>query len=361
MNLTQLFLRNKKENCGLQVTCVGILVVDIIAANLPKVSEPGELTFSPKGIEVHMGGHSGNVSVNLRKLGLLEGEVSCVSVVGDDVFGDFLESLLKKHGIVTHLQRVKEAGTSKTIVLVVSGEDRRFHTDIGANWHLSTSHVLSVLEKEKPALLYVGGVGITGKFDEKLPMVLEKAKSYGCLTFVDAVKPYKRDWSLIFPSFKFVDIFHCNQDEAKGMTGMDDPHEAAKALIRKGVQLAVISKGEKGLIAETRNTFFEMPTFKVLVVDPTGAGDALCSGMIKGLIKAMSKKRRELSDFSAEELIQILLEGEAAGASCVTMVGTTTAVTESNVKKLLKEQGLGIRKQAKIQKIVEKAKSYRQT
>jgi sugar/nucleoside kinase (ribokinase family) len=98
-----------------------------------------------------------------------------------------------------------------------------------------------------------------------------------------------------------------------------------------------------------------MSTFKVPVVDPTGAGDALCSGMIKGLIKAMRKKRRELSDLSAEELTMILLEGEAAGASCVTMVGTTTAVTESNVKKLLEEQGLEIRKQVKIRKIVEKA------
>jgi len=165
----------------------------------------------------------------------------------------------------------------------VSGEDRRFHTDIGANWHLSTSHVLSVLEKEKPALLYVGGVGIMGKFDEELPSVLEKAKSLGCLTFVDAVKPYKRDWSLILPSFRFMDIFHCNTDEAKGMTGKDDPNEAAEALISKGVQLAVISMGEKGLIAKTWNTTFEMPAFKVPVVDPTGAGDALCSGIIKGL------------------------------------------------------------------------------
>ena len=337
------------------VTCVGIIVVDIIAANLPKVSEPGELTFSPKGIEVHTGGHAGNVSVNLRKLGLPEGEVSCVCAVGEDVFGDFLEDLLKRHGMVTHVQRVKEAGTSKTIVLVVSGEDRRFHTDIGANWHLSTSHVLHILGREKPKLLYVGGVGIMGAFDEELPSVLEKAKGYGCLTFVDAVKPYKRDWSLIFPSFRFMDIFHCNQDEAKGITGKDNPHEAAKVLIRMGVQLVVISMGEKGLIAVTRNTTFEMPTFKVPVVDQTGAGDALCSGMIKGLIKAMGKEKRTLSDLSADELTQILLEGEAAGASCVTMVGTTTAVTEANVKRLLEEQGPQIRKQVKIRKTTEKA------
>jgi len=335
----------------LQVTCVGILVVDIIAADLPKVSSPGELTFTPRGIEVHMGGHAGNVSTDLRKLGIHEGEVSCVGAVGDDVFGDFLENLLNSHGIATHLQRVKKTGTSKTMVLVVSGEDRRFHTDIGANWHLSPEHVLSVLEDEKPTVLYAGGIGITGKFDEELPTVLQKAKDLGCLTFLDAVKPYKREWDLIFPSLKFTDIFHCNQDEAKGMTGKDNPKEAAKALIRKGAQLIIISMGEKGLIAETQNRLLEMPTFKVQVVDPTGAGDALCAGVISGLFKAMGKKWRGLSDFSVEDLPRILLEGEAAGAACVTMVGTTTAVTEHNVKKLLEEQGLEIISQVKTQTI----------
>ena len=335
----------------MQVTCVGILVVDIIAADLPKVSTPGELTFTPRGIEMHTGGHAGNVSIDLRKLGIREDDVSCVGAVGDDVFGDFLENLLNKHGIVTHLQRVKEAGTSKTIALVVSGEDRRFHTDIGANWHLSPEHVLSVLKNEKPAILYAGGIGITGRFDEELPKVLQKGKDLGCLTFLDAVKPYRRGWDLIFPSLKFTDVFHCNQDEAKGMTEKDNPKEAAKALIRKGAQLVIISMGEKGLIAETQNKLLEMTAFKVQVVDPTGAGDALCAGVISGLLKATGKKWRGLSDLSIEDLSRILLEGEAAGATCVTMVGTTTAVTEQNVKKLLEEQGPEITRQVKPQTI----------
>jgi sugar/nucleoside kinase (ribokinase family) len=343
--------KNVRRITGLLVTCVGILVVDIIAADLSKISDPGELTFAPRGIEVHMGGHAGNVSIDLRKMGVRKGDVSIVGAVGDDVFGDFLENQLKKHDIITHLQRLKKAGTSKTIALVVSGEDRRFHTDIGANWYLNPEHVLPILENEKPILSYVGGIGITGRFDEKLPTVLKKAKDLNCLTFLDAVEPYKRGWDLIFPSFKFSDIFHCNKDEARGMTGKEEPKEAAKALIKKGVQLVIISMGEKGLVAETRNTLIEMPSFKVQVVDPTGAGDALCAGVIRGLLKVINKKQREFSDLPIEKLTDILLEGEAAGAACVTKVGTTTAVTESNVQRLLKEQGSEIRDQVRIQTI----------
>lgn len=335
----------------MQVTCAGILVVDIIAADLPKISSPGELTFTSRGIEVHMGGHAGNVSIDLRKLGLPQGEVSCVGAVGEDVFGDFLENLLKSHGLVTHLQRIRETGTSKDMVLVVSGEDRRFHADIGANWHLSPEHVTSVLENEKPIVLYTGGIGITGRFDEELPTVLQKAKQMNCLTFLDAVKPYKRGWDLIFPALRFTDVFHCNQDEAKGMTDKDDPKEAAKALVKKGANLVIISMGEKGLIAMTRRLLLEMPSFKVKVVDPTGAGDAMCAGVISGLLKTMGKKRFDLSDISDEDLPSVLLEGEAAGAACVTMVGTTTAVTEGNVKKIIDGQGQEILNRTKIQKI----------
>jgi sugar/nucleoside kinase (ribokinase family) len=326
------------------VTCAGILVVDIIAANLPKVSEPGELTYTPSGIEVHMGGHPGNVSVDLRKLGVQKGEVSVTAAVGQDFFGEFLRNTLETHGIVTHLQRVSKVGTSKNMALIVAGEDRRFHVDVGANWHLSPGHVLSVLEEEKPPIFYVGGVGFTGSFDEELAGVLERAKQLGCLTFVDPVQPYKRGWNFLFPPLKWMDIFHCNRDEVQSITGKSDPREAAQTLTAMGAKLAIISMGKEGLVAKTKKTLIEVPAFKVPVVDPTGAGDALCAGVLSGLLGTMAAGKRELSELSADELVQILFEGAAAGAACVTKVGTTTAVTESNVKKILQEQAPHLQK-----------------
>jgi len=326
------------ETFEMLVTCVGILVVDLIAAHLPKVSSPGELTYAPKGIEMHMGGHCGNVSIDLRKLGIKEREVSATGAVGEDIFGSFLEGLLNEHEIVAHLQKISDVGTSKDLILVVKGEDRRFHTDIGANLYLNPEHVLTILEEEKPKVFYAGGVGLTGKFDEQLSIVLRRAKELGCITFVDPVKPYMHGWDFIISSMKWIDIFHCNEDEGKEITGEENPWEAAKYLRKKGTKMVVISLGEKGLIAISKNTIFDMPAFKVPVVDPTGAGDALCAGIIRGLLRIIDYKRQEISDLSEKELANVLLEGEAAGAACVTMVGTTTAVTEENVARILKEQ-----------------------
>ncbi|MFQ6095247.1 MAG: carbohydrate kinase family protein [Candidatus Bathyarchaeia archaeon] len=324
------------------VTSVGILVADIIAADLPKVSDPGELIFTGRDIELHIGGHAANVSIDLRKLGLERGGVSSVGAVGDDIFGEYIESVLERHGVVHHLQRVGGVATSKDLILVVRGQDRRYHVDVGANWYLSPDHVFSVLEEEKPAILYVGGVGFMGEFDEKLPIVLQKAKSIGCLTFVDPVAPYKHGWGIVIPALDWTDVFHCNNLEAAEITGEKDSTKAARILLDEGAKVVIISLGGEGLIASTRDTVFKMPAFKIPVVDPTGAGDAFCAGVIWGLVRVAYRKRLDITDLSEEELTRILLEGEAAGAACVTMVGTTTGVTEENVEKILKNQGSAV-------------------
>jgi sugar/nucleoside kinase (ribokinase family) len=330
------------------VTCAGILVVDIIAADLPKISEPGELIFTPRSIEIHLGGHSGNVSIDLRKLGLESECVSSIDAIGEDLFGDFLEAQLKGYGIVTHLQRVQNAATSKDLILVVKGEDRRYHVDVGANWFLSPDYVLSVVSEEKPIIFYAGGVGLTGRLDENLPNILLKIKNLGSLTFIDPVRPYRRDWDFLIPAMIWTDIFHCNIYEAKQITGKDNPHEAARTLIEKGASLVVISLGDRGLIAETSRNIIEMPAFKVPVIVPTGAGDALCAGIMSGFLRKTDRRHTDIVNLSVEDLVDILLEGEAAGAACVTMVGTTTAVTRENVNKILREQSEILKRNVKV-------------
>jgi sugar/nucleoside kinase (ribokinase family) len=338
----------QESGLGVMVTCAGIVVADIFAADLPKISAPGEVTFAPQGIEMHVGGHSANVSINLRQMGLAEGRVSSVGAVGDDLFGKFIESTLKSHGVVTHLQMVHETGSCKDLVLVVKGEDRRYHVDAGASSYLSPDNVRSVVAKERPMIFYVGATGMLAKFDEKLAYILRTAKGYDCLTFIDPVVPHKGEWGFLFPALKWIDIFHCNDTEASGITGQKDPRKAARVLIKEGVKLAIISMGERGVLAQTSRVTLEMPALKVPVIDPSGAGDAFCSGTIYKLVKKASGTQLDVSGLSVEDLTNIFLEGAAAGAACVTAIGTTTAVTRENVDRLLDEHGLEILKSTSV-------------
>jgi fructokinase len=335
--------------CGYKmlVNCSGILVCDIIAAGLPRISKPGELTFAPLGIKPHIGGHAANVSIDLTKLCLPEGEASVVGAVGQDLFGDFIEGELKKHGIITHIERVKKAGTSVDQVLIVKGEDRRFHSYVGANFFLDPDRVLAILKEEKPLIFYVGATGILGEFDHQLAQILQAAKKLNCVTFVDPVVPYKHGWGPLISALKWVDIFHCNNVEALEMTGKKELGEAVEALSRDA-KLTVVTTGEHGLLAKVSEQMISMPALKVQTVDPSGAGDAFCAGIICRLIQILCHKKIKIYEISTEELIHVLLEGEASGAACVTGIGTTTAVTQRKVDKLLKEQGSTIMKQVRV-------------
>jgi len=119
-----------------------------------------------------LGGHAVNVSIDLTKLGLPPKEVSVIASIGSDVFGEFIEKELHAFGVVTHLARTEKAGTSKSIILVERGKDKRIFHEVGANWYLSPERVAKLVRKERPEVFYVGATGFLGVFDEQLPRVL---------------------------------------------------------------------------------------------------------------------------------------------------------------------------------------------
>ena len=332
------------------VTCVGTLVADIIASDLPKVSAPREVTAAPSGVRLCADGHAANVSIDLLKLGLERGEVSCMGTTGVDPFGDFMAEELERNGVVPHLDRIESAGTSSNMILGVQGEDWRFHVDVGANQYLDVNKVRDALRKEKPCILYVGGTGHLGEFDEQLPRVLREAKEeLNCVTFIDPVKPPGHGWEPVLRSLQWVDVFHCNSEEAESMTGKSKPTEALDNIANRGAKLAIITLGAQGLVAKQAYDRITMPAFKVPVVDPTGKGDAFSAGVIRYLTKlADGMKKLDVAALTRKQFLDLLLEGEAAGAACVTGVGTTKTVTRENVDKILQDQKATILDQMRI-------------
>ncbi|REE95111.1 5-dehydro-2-deoxygluconokinase [Thermomonospora umbrina] len=77
-----------------------------------------------------------------------------------------------------------------------------------------------------------------------------------------------------------------NLDECEVAVGERDPHRAAAALRERGVELAVVKQGPKGVLAVTADEVAEVPPVEVEVVNGLGAGDAfggaLCHGLLAG-------------------------------------------------------------------------------
>ncbi|MEV5751477.1 5-dehydro-2-deoxygluconokinase [Actinoallomurus sp. NPDC052308] len=82
-----------------------------------------------------------------------------------------------------------------------------------------------------------------------------------------------------------------NAEECAVAVGEREPYAAAEALLARGVRLAIVKRGPKGVLAATRSAsgrmrVVEVPPVEVEVVNGLGAGDAfggaLCHGLLAG-------------------------------------------------------------------------------
>ena len=336
----------------MRVLCCGFVVADLIAAGLPKIPEPGDIVYSTLGVKLRTGGHPTNVSIDLMQMGLTEGDVGIVGCVGDDMFADFIEGYLRAKKVVTFLERSKSAETTKTLALVVRGEDRRFICEPGASTMLSFEHVKMTLSNTMPDIFYQAG-GLLGEYDFMIAKVFDASRESGVVNVFDfAPRPYGKDWSYALPAIGKSDIVHCNDMEVKWMTGIEDVRKAAMKMAEHGAKLVIVSLGGSGLNAyyKREGAWIKQEAFKVEAVDPTGAGDALVAGTIYKLLSKGIRRGKGVEGLSLEDVIETLAYAQASGAACVTEIGTTPGVTKDNIERILKEQGERVINSTKIER-----------
>lgn len=323
----------------------GIAVVDLIASGLERPAGPGELVFG--SIRTALGGHACNVSTDLVRLGFPRSRLKMTFPAGRDLFGGFLVGSLRREGLRPEVHFDAKAPTSLDLILVVEGEDRRYHADPGANIRMKAAPVLRLLEKHRPGLFYVGGAGLLGELDTRLGDVLRFAKELGGLTFVDAVSPFRRSWGFLKRALAWVDFFHCNAEEAAGLTGETGPSEAVERLRRMGAKAVFLTLGGQGAVSRVPGALIRTPAFKVKVKDPTGAGDAFSAGLLYKIYEALGAGETPPGR-SLQRWLEAVVYASACGAVCTTGVGTTTAVDGRRVAALIKRQGKAVARAARV-------------
>jgi len=112
-----------------------------------------------------------------------------------------------------------------------------------------------------------------------------------------------------------------NREECKVAVGETDPYRAADALLERGIELAIVKQGPKGVLAKTRHETVEVPPYFVDVVNGLGAGDSFGGALCYGL----------LQDWPLEHILRF---ANVAGAivagrrECSTAMPTTTEIDE---------------------------------
>lgn len=114
-----------------------------------------------------------------------------------------------------------------------------------------------------------------------------------------------------------------NREECEVAVGETEPLRAADALLERGVRLAIVKQGPKGVLAKTADETVEVPPHFVDVVNGLGAGDAFGGALCHGL----------LSGWGLEEILRF---ANVAGAIVASRLECSTAMpTASEVQQLL--------------------------
>ncbi len=310
-------------------------MVDILAVELEKIANPGEVAYLDREVEARIGGHPIDVGIDLVRLGINPREVGVVAAVGKGLFGDYAQKIIKQYKLAAFLQEIELVDTGKNIVLEKKGEDRRFHIDPGANWYLTPEFVRDRIRELSPRILCIrpGYCGL----DLHLEEVFREAKAQNSFLFLDTMQFHpERPKELLLPLFHYTDAVHCNEKEAMINTGKDRPEEAVKEILRRGAKAIFLTKGGRGAELITEKLRIAQPGFEVEFVDATGAGDAFCAGVVYKLIEL--NRFEDIHKLGEDRLVEILMMGQAVGASATTAAGCVEGVSKDRVEKLVSEQ-----------------------
>ncbi|HSV74650.1 MAG TPA: carbohydrate kinase family protein [Chthonomonadales bacterium] len=313
-----------------KVICAGILVADIFVPPLPELPAAGAL-LATEDFMLETGGCAANVGVGLARLGA---DASVCGLVGNDVFADFLRNSLEARGLdVTMVRQIEDLGTSKTVVLTVRGEDRRFLHTFGANAAFSASD-MPVERLHGAHLLYLGGyLVLPGLEPDATAASMAAARARGMRTVLDVVVPKGSGVSLdaLAPVLPHIDAFLPNDEEAEALTGLREPRAQAARFLELGCGSVVITQGSRGTLMAEGDSVWEAGVYPIDFVDGSGSGDAFAAGYILGMLCGWKPEQR-------------LRFASAVGASACTRLGCTTGVfTREEADRFVASRALDVR------------------
>ena len=297
----------------IDVTCVGLLVADVVGIPVDVLPERGKLTLVDR-MELHTGGCANNTGTGLAKIGV---KTAIIGKVGNDGFGDFMVNELSKNGVDCRgVKRDPEFATSATMVMVHSDGERDFIHYIGANANIKASDIDFELVKNSKILHIAGSFLMPGFDGAPTAEVLKKAKALGVTTTLDTAWDSKGNWmKLLEPCLEYVDYAVPSIEEARMVTGKYEPEDVAQVLIDKGVKVVGLKMGSDGCYIKSKNEEIRIPIYKVNAIDALGAGDAFAAGFLTGLVNGWDLEKT--GRFA-----------NAVGAFCVQSLGATTGIKD---------------------------------
>ena len=312
------------------VITVGRICVDVY----PQQTGVGLADVSTFG--KYLGGTATNVAVAAARYGH---RTAVVTGTGDDPFGRWIHQALTGFGIDDRwVVTVPDLLTQVTFCEMFPPDDFPLYfygrTPTAADLQIRPGD-LDLAAVRSAKVFWVTGTGMCQEPSRETHLVALEARGRARHTIVDL--DYR---PMFWPSrasareqvarlLPHATVAVGNLDECETAVGESDPHRAAAALLDRGIELAVVKQGPRGVLARTVDQTVEVPSFPIEVVNGLGAGDAFGGALCHGLLEG----------WPLEEIVHF---ANVAGAIVASRLECSSAMpTEDEVRSKLEGAGRG--------------------
>jgi len=265
----------------MSIVVFGSVNVDVIAYS-ERLPRPGE-TIHGTSYAMVLGGKGANQAAAVARLG---GRSTLVGRTGADAFGELARTRLGQFGVDLAFLAID---TSKPTGIAVIGVDERAENCItvigGANMTVDegdAERAAPALDKAEILLLQLETPLAAG-----LAAAARTRAGGGLVIFDPAPAPAGGLPDAVFGA---VDVMTPNETETEALVGIrpETPEaaaEAAKRMNARGLSLAIVKMGSKGVFFRGPKGEGFIPTFKVKAVDTVAAGDCFNGGLAFALAR----------------------------------------------------------------------------
>lgn len=238
-----------------------------------------------------LGGSATNVAVAAARLGH---KSAVITKVGDDGFGPYIRAALEGFGVDARFVGTDpDLRTPLAFCEIFPPDDFpiTFYREPKAPDINIEVEDLDLEEISDVPLFWVTGTGLSEEPSRSTTLKALAARS-GQITVIDldyrpmlwGSREETERWYR--EALGHATVAVGNQEEVEVAVGTGDPHEASRALLDLGLELAIVKRGPEGVLARTSEGVVEAAPIEVEIVNGLGAGDAfggaLCHALLSG-------------------------------------------------------------------------------
>ena len=296
------------------ILCCGEALIDM----LPRRSTADEPAFAP-----YAGGAVFNTAIALGRLGA---PVEFFSGLSTDLFGQQIMRVLAESRAGTRYAHFAARPTTLAFVELKDGHANYVFYDEGTAGRMLSPEDLPDLGDDIEALLF-GAISLIPEPCGSTYEALMAREHERRVTMLDPnIRPgfipdRARHADRIRRMVAMADIVKLSDEDLAWFGETGSQADIARAWLQRGPKLIVITQGEKGAVAYSRDHAVAIEPQRVAVVDTVGAGDTFNAGILASLSEQKLLSKSAVASLSQEAIRQALDLGAKAAAVTVSRAG----------------------------------------